>query len=102
MKMVHTPHPAKPQIRATHPYTVFNLYAQTISLNKLNFFGLGNDSPLAGEIAFRDERKDCWGQRHQTRVRMGSHSVVESRAARRNQRTFCGYKREARAVCALD
>src|SRR5207249_11870004 len=53
-------------------------------------------------IAFRDERKDCWGQRHQTRVRMGSHSVVESRAARRNQRTFCGYKREARAVCALD
>ena len=52
MKMVHTPHPAKPQIRATHPYTVFNLYAQTISLNKLNFFGLGNDSPLAGKSLF--------------------------------------------------
>jgi len=49
MKMVHTPHPAKPQIRATHPYTVFNFYGQTISLNKLNFFGLGNDTTLAGK-----------------------------------------------------
>src|SRR5213080_5114767 len=63
---------------------------------------LGQRQSACGEIAFRDERKDCWGQRHQTPVRMGSHSVVESRAARRNQRTFCGYKREARAVCALD
>lgn len=52
MKMVHTPHPAKPQIHATHPYTVFNLYAQSISLNKLNFFGLGNDSTLAGKSVF--------------------------------------------------
>lgn len=52
MKMVHTPHPAKPQIRATHPYTVFDLYAQSISLNKLNFFGLGNNSTLAGKSLF--------------------------------------------------
>lgn len=44
MKMVHTPHPAKPQ--ATHPYTVFNFYAQSISLNKINFFGLGNNTTL--------------------------------------------------------
>jgi hypothetical protein len=52
MKMVHTPHPARPQIRATHPYTVFNLYAQSISLNKLNFLGLGNDTTLAGASVF--------------------------------------------------
>jgi len=50
MKMVHTPHPA--QIQATHPYTVFNLYVQSISLNKLNFFGLGNNTTLAGESVF--------------------------------------------------
>jgi hypothetical protein len=37
---------------AVHPYTVFNLYAQTISLNKLNYFGLGNDSSLAGASVF--------------------------------------------------
>src|ERR1017187_10176760 len=37
---------------AVHPYTVFNLYAQTISLNKLNYFGLGNDSTLAGASVF--------------------------------------------------
>lgn len=37
---------------AVHPYTVFNFYAQTISLNKLNFFGLGNDTTLAGASAF--------------------------------------------------
>ena len=42
----------KPQIDLVHPYTVFNLYAQTISLNKLNFFGLGNDSTLAGASVF--------------------------------------------------
>jgi hypothetical protein len=52
MTMVHTPHPAKPQIHATHPYTVFNLYAQSISLNQLNFFGLGNDSTLSGKSLF--------------------------------------------------
>src|SRR5207237_8352790 len=54
---------------------------------------LGQRQSACGEIAFRDERKDCWGQRHQTRVRMGSHTVVEARAARRNQRTMCVYKR---------
>ena len=67
MKLVHTPavvikpiaptapaegtlgkKPKKPSL-AVHPYTVFNLYAQTISLNKLNFFGLGNNTTLAGE-----------------------------------------------------
>ena len=52
MKMVHTPHPAKPQIHATHPYTVFNLYAQAISLDKLNFFGMGNDTALSGKSLF--------------------------------------------------
>jgi hypothetical protein len=43
---------AKKPTLAVHPYTVFNLYAQTISLNKLNYFGLGNDSPLAGKSVF--------------------------------------------------
>jgi len=52
MKMIHTPHPATPRIQATHPYTVFNFYVQTISLNKLNFFGLGNDTALAGKSLF--------------------------------------------------
>ncbi len=66
MKLVHTPSvvikpitpttsagnkPKKPTL-AVHPYTVFNLYAQTISLNKLNFFGLGNDTTLAGASVF--------------------------------------------------
>jgi hypothetical protein len=77
MKMIHTPNepihvsipsttlPVTPQPGATaekpakktpvnlvHPYTVFNLYAQSISLNKLYFFGLGNDSPLTGQSVF--------------------------------------------------
>ena len=71
MTLVHTPHPATNPIvlivpgqtpngqgvpkRAqpfTHPYTVFNLYAQTISLNQLNYFGVGNDTPLTGKSAF--------------------------------------------------
>jgi hypothetical protein len=42
----------KPQIDLVHPYAVFNLYAQTISLNKLFFFGLGNDSTLTGQSVF--------------------------------------------------
>ena len=42
----------KPPINLVHPYTVFNLYAQSISLNKLYFFGLGNDSALAGQSVF--------------------------------------------------
>jgi hypothetical protein len=43
--------PKKPTL-ALHPYTVFNLYAQTISLNKLNYFGLGNDTALSGASVF--------------------------------------------------
>src|SRR5258708_3967990 len=74
MKLVHTPNepvkvikvvvpqpsetagsekPAKePRINLVHPYTVFNLYAQSISLNKLHYFGLGNDTTLAGASVF--------------------------------------------------
>jgi hypothetical protein len=74
MKLIHTPNepihviipvtpqpgattePKKPEKKApidlVHPYTVFNLYAQSISLNKLYFFGLGNDSALAGQSVF--------------------------------------------------
>lgn len=72
MKLVHTPHPAKGPIKVTipkpgkttatkkpegapsftHPYTVFNIYTQSISLNKLYFFGLGNDSTLSGASVF--------------------------------------------------
>lgn len=70
MKLVHTPavvikpivpipgasgsppkKPKKPTL-TVHPYTVFNLYAQSISLNKLNFFGLGNDTTTAGASVF--------------------------------------------------
>lgn len=43
--------PKKHEVRV-HPYTVYNLYAQSISLNKLNFFGLGNDSSLLGASVF--------------------------------------------------
>lgn len=74
MKLIHTPiepvivvmpavptsgdaaQPKKPArktpINLVHPYTVFNLYAQSISLNTLYFFGLGNDSTLAGQSVF--------------------------------------------------
>jgi hypothetical protein len=70
MKFIHTPHPArspivvinpgqptndgttKPSESFTHPYTVFNLYVQSVSLNRLNFFGIGNDTPLAGKSVF--------------------------------------------------
>jgi hypothetical protein len=74
MKMVHTPAVViKPILPSTsgegsgggssdkkkkkptlgvHPYTIFNLYAQTISLPKLNFFGLGNDTVLGGASVF--------------------------------------------------
>ena len=68
MKMVHTPPlptgslgpispdaggpKKKPAKVGIHPYTVFNLYAQTISLNKLNFYGLGNNTTLAGASVF--------------------------------------------------
>jgi hypothetical protein len=43
--------PKKHEVRI-HPYTVFNLYAQSISLNKLNYFGLGNDSSPLGKSVF--------------------------------------------------
>lgn len=70
MKLIHTPHQQRPKIVVevpkpgetpkppqpaatfTHPYAVINLYAQNISLNKLNFFGEGNDSTLAGASVF--------------------------------------------------
>jgi len=71
MKFVHTPvkniivvkpgntsAPAGPTISvprpalAIQPSAVFNLYAQTISLNRLNFFGLGNDSVEADRSVF--------------------------------------------------
>ena len=42
----------KPHINLVHPYTVFNLYAQAISLNKINFYGLGNDSTQTGASVF--------------------------------------------------
>jgi hypothetical protein len=42
----------KSQVNLVHPYTVFNLYAQSISLNKINFYGLGNDSTQAGASVF--------------------------------------------------
>lgn len=73
MKLIHTPHSQHPTIEGvtpapgdsfqtsdnstgtapfTHPYTVFNLYAQSISLNKLNYFGEGNNSSLARASVF--------------------------------------------------
>jgi len=70
LKLVHTPaqtihvsipttpspgaapaQPKKHEVKV-HPFTVYNLYAQTISLNKLNYFGLGNDSSLPGASVF--------------------------------------------------
>ena len=70
LKLIHTPvqpihvstpgptapggQPAKPKTHEIriHPFTVFNLYAQGISLNKLNYFGLGNDTSLTGASVF--------------------------------------------------
>jgi hypothetical protein len=64
MKMVHTPRqpikvvipkPGEKPRKATlavHPYTVFNVYAQSISLDKVNFFGLGNETTLAAAAVF--------------------------------------------------
>ena len=74
MKMVHTPlesikvltpvspgtgTAAAPPLKSksnspsfVHPYTLFNLYAQTISLNKLLYFGLGNNSQPSGQTVF--------------------------------------------------
>jgi hypothetical protein len=62
MKIIHTPvvvirpivrkQGEKPPTLAVHPYTVFNLYAQSISLHKVNFFGLGNNSTQTGKSLF--------------------------------------------------
>lgn len=70
MKIVHTPHPQQSPIVViypgqtaatsgasqsptfTHPYTFYDVYAQSISLNQVNYFGLGNDSPLSGKSVF--------------------------------------------------
>lgn len=46
-----SPKPKKHEVRV-HPFTVFNLYAQSISLNKINYFGEGNGSSLAGASLF--------------------------------------------------
>jgi hypothetical protein len=64
MKIIHIPvqkivvtHPTgttpapKSNIKI-HPYTVFNIYAQTTSLPKLFFFGLGPDTLPAGKSVF--------------------------------------------------
>jgi hypothetical protein len=42
----------KKHVILEHPFTVFNVYAQAISLNKVNYFGLGNDSSLLGASLF--------------------------------------------------
>jgi len=53
-----TPGNGSPEPRKTappsfvHPYTVVNLVAQSISLNELFYFGLGNQSSLAGQTVF--------------------------------------------------
>jgi hypothetical protein len=36
----------------THPYAMFNFYAQSISLNDINYFGVGNTSSLANSSVF--------------------------------------------------
>jgi hypothetical protein len=65
IKMIHTPpvpivvdhsssskKGAKKKPVSVRQYTVFNLYAQAISLNELYFFGLGPNSTLAGQSVF--------------------------------------------------
>jgi hypothetical protein len=61
---IHAPKPVIPKPGETpklvkrelktfvHPFAVFNLYAQAISLNKLNYFGLGDETMLAGASVF--------------------------------------------------
>ena len=51
----HTPGapvPRKKPHLGVHPFTEINLYAQAISLNKLNYFGLGNTTSLSGASLF--------------------------------------------------
>lgn len=71
VKFIHTPHPVINPIKViipgqpdkgqgtteaaasfTHPYSVFNLYVQSISLNHLSFFGIGNDTTTTGKSVF--------------------------------------------------
>lgn len=71
MKIVHNPHPAtspivvttpgqtsgepatsKSKESFTHPYAVFDLYAQSISLNQINYYGLGNDTLVSAKSVF--------------------------------------------------
>ena len=65
LKMLHIPKkdppPSDPKpggkptpikVASVHPYTVFTLYAQSISLNQLNFFGLGPNSTVTGKSLF--------------------------------------------------
>jgi len=67
LKLIHTPvepivvtkpSPGAPEkkpkkhVILEHPFTVFNVYAQAISLNKVNYFGLGNDSSLLAASLF--------------------------------------------------
>lgn len=42
----------KPTVDLVHPYTVINFYTQAISLNQVNYFGLGNDTTLRGASVF--------------------------------------------------
>ena len=63
MKIIHTPvqhikvltnsagKTAKSKL-AVHPYTVFNVYAQAISLNQIFFFGLGPSTLESGKTVF--------------------------------------------------
>lgn len=71
LMMIHTPsvqipvvHPVTPGADGSeppkpkappnfvHPYSVVNLYAQTISLNELFYFGLGNSSTLSDQTVY--------------------------------------------------
>lgn len=65
MKLIHTPQQViRVQVGggaaqhksnlAVHEYSLFNVYAQAISLNKLYFFGLGPATPRAGRSIFRE------------------------------------------------
>jgi len=64
-KAIHTPvekikvitaasGPAPKSNLRVHPYTVFNLYAQSISLDKLYFYGLGPNSLQANATVFSE------------------------------------------------
>jgi len=80
MKLIHTPHPTKPVIEVviptpgekpkasekkkvsapfTHPYTVFNLYAQSISLNKLKLLRRGERHDARRSVSVWDDSDDC-------------------------------------------